>query len=155
MSFIYLDYNATAPLCEAAADAISTAAVTIWGNPSSLHADGQAARTAVERARGQVAGLIGATAPEIVFTSGATEAINWVHRLPAVKGAVVTSPVEHPAVVGACERALHDGQISEWIQVVIDDSGRVDLEQCRRLLDERSDIALVSIMLSRNRLAET
>ena len=71
----YLDYNATVPLKPAVAEAVAEA-LKLEGNPSSLHRRGQAARHAVEQARSQVAGLIGARASEIIFTSGGSEANN-------------------------------------------------------------------------------
>src|SRR5688500_20252776 len=73
----YLDHNATSPLRPEAADAVARA-LALPGNPSSVHAEGRAARAAVERAREQVAALVGASARNVVFTSGGTEANNSV-----------------------------------------------------------------------------
>src|SRR5947207_9530044 len=86
------------------------------GNPSSLHAAGREAREVVERARREVAQLVGALPEEIVFTSGGTEADQWAVRGAAraerAKGRgahVVTSAIEHPAIVDACEALREDG----------------------------------------------
>ena len=107
MRTIYLDYNATTPIAREVAEAMSPYLYGEFGNPSSAHPYGTAAKRAVEAARAQVAALIGAEPPEIVFTSGGTESNNH-----AVKGAalalrdrgnhIVTSAVEHPAVVEVC-----------------------------------------------------
>jgi cysteine desulfurase len=108
---IYLDWNATAPLCEPARAAIEEAMAEV-GNPSSIHAEGRRARDRVERARGQVAALVDRPREQIVFTSGGTEA-NWLgvmalaaevekRGLPRVAAMTGT---EHPSLVGAV-RAL-------------------------------------------------
>ncbi len=106
---IYLDHNATTPVRAEVVDAISRALRDIPGNPSSVHAAGRLARDAVERARAQVAALLGATREEIVFTSGGTEGDNLAIRGLAMgartrgRRHVITSPIEHPAVRGAVE----------------------------------------------------
>ena len=84
----YLDWNATAPLRPAARDAV-IAAMEVVGNPSSVHAEGRAARGIVERARGQVASLVGCKPSEVVFTSGATEGASVLHHLPPVSAVCV------------------------------------------------------------------
>ena len=111
---IYLDYNATTPIDPAVVDAMLPYLQTHFGNPSSTHAYGKAAHDAIERARAQVASLIGALPEEIVFTSGGTEASNH-----AIKGAIyarmsgffarwftsphiITSAIEHPATLEPC-----------------------------------------------------
>jgi len=95
---IYLDHNATTPIHLLVREAMSLA-LDLRGNPSSIHAEGRRSREAVERARAQVAALIGAATEEIVFTSGGTEACNLA--LSERPGAVVTSGMEHPSVLGA------------------------------------------------------
>ena len=96
MSRVYLDWNATAPLRpEARAAALS--AMDVVGNPSSVHAEGRAAKAIVERARGQVAALCGCKPGEVVFTSGATEAASVLgHVFP--HGAVMVEETSHDAV---------------------------------------------------------
>ncbi len=82
----YLDHNATTPLRPAAAEAM-TRALQIVGNPSSIHAEGRAARAALDRARHQVAAAVGGRARDVIFTSGATEALATLLRLsPAIVG---------------------------------------------------------------------
>jgi cysteine desulfurase len=107
---IYLDHNATTPLHPAIWEAMRPFLTDVFGNPSSLHTEGLQARDAVEEAREQVARLIGARAEEIVFTSGGTEADNLAilgSVLPRQQQGrhIVTSQIEHPAVLGGC-RAL-------------------------------------------------
>ncbi len=106
----YLDHNATTPLRPAAAEAM-TRALQIVGNPSSIHAEGRAARAALDRARHQVAAAVGGRARDVIFTSGATEALATLLRLsPAIVGPSGAAPfvrfirpdVEHSAVLAAC-----------------------------------------------------
>jgi cysteine desulfurase len=92
----YLDHNATAPLRPAARDAL-LAALEVVGNASSVHAEGRRARGLIEDAREQVAALVNARPAEIVFTSGATEANNWV--MTAGWDAVLVSGIEHDSVL--------------------------------------------------------
>ncbi|MGE5181087.1 MAG: cysteine desulfurase family protein [Acidobacteriota bacterium] len=106
---IYLDWNATAPLAEAARQAIAEAMATA-GNPSSVHAEGRQARDRVERARGQVAALVGRPREQVVFTSGGTEA-NWLGVMALAQLAerrglarvVACARIEHPSLRGAAE----------------------------------------------------
>jgi cysteine desulfurase len=104
---IYLDYNATTPIDPGVRQAMLPYLEQEFGNPSSSYAYGQSAREAVERARRQVATLIGATPEEIIFTSGGSESNN--HAIIGValantqKGKhVITSSIEHPAVLNTC-----------------------------------------------------
>jgi cysteine desulfurase len=106
---IYLDFNATAPLVPAARDAMVEAMADV-GNPSSVHAEGRKMRDRVERARNQVATLVGRPREQIVFTSGGTEA-NWLGVMALAAAAekrglpkvVATTPIEHPSLRGAVE----------------------------------------------------
>jgi len=110
----YLDHNATTPLRPAAAQAMARA-FELLGNPSSIHAEGRAARAAVDRARHQVAAAVGGEARNVIFTSGATEALGTLLRLSSAvmiadagrsPERLVCSAVEHDAVVASCgERA--------------------------------------------------
>lgn len=111
---IYLDHNAGAPL-SAAARAAMLEALDHSGNPSSLHAEGRSARQVVERARNQVAELVGAPREEVIFTSGGTEAdqlgIVGLAQRAARQGRarrVVTSRMEHPAIQGAVEYLVRE-----------------------------------------------
>jgi cysteine desulfurase len=112
---IYLDYNATTPVDPQVLEAMLPFLRSEFGNPSSAYALGRRAHEAVERARAQVADLIGATPEEIVFTGGATEASNLAIRGVVAAGGkrtgVVTSNIEHPATEACCDllqRAGHD-----------------------------------------------
>ncbi len=148
---VYLDYNATTPVDPAVREAMLPYLGEHFGNPSSSHVYGRRAREAVEAARAEVAALIGAAADEVVFTGCATEsnnlAIQGVARaLRGLKGHLVTSAVEHPAVARPCERVAEDG----WALTVVpvDGEGRVDPEAVARVL--RPDTALVTVMHANN-----
>lgn len=143
----YLDYNAGAPTRPAVVDAM-TAALTIGGNPSSVHRAGRLARRVIEEARDKLADLVGAEPPEVIFTSGGTEANNLA-LLGAVRAGVaqrlVISAIEHDSVRAAAERAGVPVAL-----VPVDGDGVVDLAALDRLLDEGQGTALVSVMLANN-----
>lgn len=148
---IYLDYNATTSVAPEVADAIEPYLREHFGNPSSSHVYGRRAHEAVDRARELVAALIGAAPGEIVFTGCATEANNLAvlgvaRALRGAKRHVVTSAIEHPAVLYPCLRLREDGW--EVTIVEVDRHGRVDPQAVARAL--RDDTALVSIMLANN-----
>lgn len=126
----YLDWNATAPL-RAEARSAMLAALDVVGNPSSVHAEGRAARRLIEDAREKVAELVGAQPREVYFTSGATEANNWVHRRSW--RTVFYSRLEHPSVVAPVEAG--DG---ERILIPARRSGEMDLEALERELSTRA-----------------
>jgi cysteine desulfurase len=147
---IYLDNNATTAIAPEVREAMLPYLDANFGNPSSAHSAGRAAREAVDSARTSVARLIGADEQEIVFTSGGTESDNW-----AVRGAlrarpqsrhIVTTRVEHEAVRKLCEELETTGYEVSWIEV--DEQGTLDLDQLRESL--RPDTALVSVMLANN-----
>ncbi|HET9552234.1 MAG TPA: cysteine desulfurase family protein [Anaeromyxobacteraceae bacterium] len=148
---IYLDFNASTPLDPAVVAAMLPFLGEHYGNPSSQHWAGAPAKAAVERARAQVAALLGCQPDEIVFTSGGSEANN--HALKGVFFAhrhrgdhVVTSAVEHPAVVQPL-RFLE--ALGARVTVVpVDRRGRVDPEDVRRALTPRT--ILVSVMHANN-----
>ncbi len=94
----YLDHNATSPLRPEAREAM-LAALDCAGNPSSIHAEGRAARAIVERARETVARLFDAKPSQVYFTSGGTEAANWLLRPTAPGQKLAVSPIEHPCVL--------------------------------------------------------
>ncbi len=148
---IYLDYNATTPVDPIVADAIEPYLRHHFGNPSSNHVYGRDAHQAVEKAREQVAILIGAQADEIVFTGCATEANNLAIRGAARalrdKGRhLITSAVEHPAVEQPCRRLGNDGW--EVSVIPVDKYGQVNPAQLSDAL--RDDTVLVSIMHANN-----
>src|SRR6266704_277234 len=108
MNRVYLDFNATTPVEPSVLDAMLPYFSAEFGNAASIHTPGQKARGAVETAREQVAALIGARPQEIVFTSGGTESDNHaIFGIVEVAGGhekhVVTSAIEHEAVLNACQ----------------------------------------------------
>src|SRR5208282_6731501 len=116
MNRIYLDYNATTPVDPAVLEAMLPYFSTNFANASSIHTPGQRARNAVETAREQVAGLIGSSPKEIIFTSGGTESDN--HAIfgivnPALSRKtvphIITSAIEHEAVLNSCQAAEKQG----------------------------------------------
>ena len=136
-AYAYLDHNATSPLRPAALDAM-VEALRIGGNPSSVHRPGRAARARIERARRQVAGLVGALPAEVVFTSGGTEANNMALR-GSGRTRVLVSAIEHESVL----KAVPDAE-----RIAVDANGVVDLGMLeRRLAGEPS---VVSVMLANN-----
>jgi cysteine desulfurase len=147
---IYLDYNATTPPAPEVVDAMR-GALDAWGNPSSAHTYGRRARAAVERAREQVASLLGCEADEVLFTSGGTEsdnaAILGVADALALRGRhVVISAVEHAAVEQACRWLEDRGAL--LTRVPVDRSCRVTPGDIRDAL--RPDTVLVSILHAQN-----
>ena len=148
---VYLDHNATTPVAPEVADAIEPFLRAEFGNPSSSHVYGRRARDAVYRARAQVAALIGAQESEIVFTGSATEANNLAilgvaRALRQVKRHLVTSAIEHPAVIRPCEQLKEDGW--ELTVVQVDRDARLDLDALSAAL--RDDTALVTVMHANN-----
>ncbi len=148
---IYLDYNATTPVMREVADEMTPYLYQHFGNPSSSHSFGVATRRAVEEARARVASLLGATPAEIVFTSGGTESNNL-----AIKGAVlgnpdkgshiITSAIEHPAVMEVCRWLSSQGYRLTILPV--DRFGLVDPKELERTIT--SDTVLVSVMHANN-----
>ncbi|GAA4509123.1 cysteine desulfurase family protein [Nonomuraea ferruginea] len=142
---LYLDYNATTPVDPEALRAALPYLTTHFGNPSSGHSYAGEPRRAVERARGQVAGLLGARPGEIVFTSGGSEADTLAVRGAALGSPgrqVVTLATEHPAVLRSCESLRADG--FTVTRVPVDPHGRVDPDVLHAAVRERQT-ALVSI----------
>jgi cysteine desulfurase len=150
MSFIYLDYNATTPIDPRVAEAMRPFLTGGYGNPSSTHAEGRKAKAALERAREQVAGCLGCRPSEVVLTSGGSESNNLAIRgLVEARGGghVITSAVEHPAVLEVVLALEIEGRINLSI-VEVDRFGRVDPEAVAAAL--RDDTVLVSLMLANN-----
>jgi cysteine desulfurase len=148
---IYLDHNASTPLDPAVAAAMRPFFEEGFGNPSSGHWASAPAKAALERARGQVAALLGAGPDEVVFTGGGSEANNL-----ALKGAyftlsgkgnhIVTTAVEHPAILGPCRFLERLGAAVTYLPV--DGTGRVDPEDVRKAITPRT--ILVSVMHANN-----
>ncbi|HET9015226.1 MAG TPA: cysteine desulfurase family protein [Thermomicrobiaceae bacterium] len=148
---IYLDYNATTPVLPEIEEALRPYIGGRFGNPSSDHEFGRDAAAGVALGRRQVADLLGASPDEIVFTSGGSEADNWalVGRVWA-SGVptphLVTSQVEHPAILATCHFLERLG--AEITYLPVDTTGRVDPDDVARAL--RSTTVLVSIMHANN-----
>ncbi|MBI3210568.1 MAG: cysteine desulfurase [Candidatus Solibacter usitatus] len=139
----YFDHNATTPVCEEALRAHAAALRDVYGNASSIHHYGQAAKQALEKARKSVASLIGATPKEIVFTSGGTESNNLALFGAVRAGAhIITTTIEHPAVLGPCRKLQAMGVDVTF--VAPDADGVVDPAAVRR--EVRSNTALISVM---------
>lgn len=147
---VYLDHNATTPLAPPVLAAMMPYLQDVFANPASPHGLAEAPAAAVRQARAQVAALIGAQPREIVFTSGATESINW-----AIQGALalrpdrshlITSTVEHPAVLKLC-RQLAQREV-EVTYVPVDRAGRLRLQYLEAALTPQT--GLVSLMAANN-----
>jgi cysteine desulfurase len=148
---IYLDYNASTLLDDSAREAMLPFLGGNYGNPSSSHTAGRLLREAVEKARCHVASLLGASPEEIVFNSGGTEGCNHVIKGVAYalrdRGKhIITSAIEHAAVLNACRFLEQQGY--EITHVGVDSNGRVDPESVAH--EVRPDTILISIMHANN-----
>ncbi len=147
---VYLDHAATTPVFPEVAEAMYDLLLHHYGNPSSLHFCGRDAKRYLEEARGQVAALIGAEAEEIFFTSGGTEADNIaIFGSAAVAGGkkhVITSAVEHHAVIDSCKELAEEGY--DLTILPVDEYGVVHVEDLQAAL--RPDTFLVTIMHANN-----
>src|SRR6202158_591849 len=152
MRRVYLDNNATTPLLPEVFEAMRPYLVEHFGNASSIHHHGQETRAAVERARGSVAALLGCRSAAVVFTSGGTEADNLAVFGPAMHGLVlpgihvITSTIEHHAVLNACKHLAAKG--CEVTYIPVDGRGLVDPADVRRAI--RPHTKLITIMLANN-----
>lgn len=151
---IYLDYHATTPVDPEVMKTMIPFFTEVFGNAASRnHEYGWTAESAVENARAQVAALIGATDKEIIFTSGATEsnnlAITGVAEMYAEKGNhIITSPIEHKAVLDTCEALERKGYKISYAEV--DSYGQVKVESIASLMTDKT--ILVSIMFANNEI---
>jgi cysteine desulfurase len=148
---IYLDFNATTPIAPEVAAAISKMLTEPFGNPSSGHWAGNAARETVEKARQQVAALLHCSSGEVVLTSGGSESNN--HALKGIffsqggPGAhIITTQIEHPATLGPCHFIERLGATVTYLPV--DRSGRVDPDAVQKALTPRT--ILISVMHANN-----
>ena len=146
---IYLDHNAGAPLCAAARAAMAAAIAAPAGNPSSIHAEGRAARSQLERARATIAGLCGGPADALVLTSGGTEAValgviglGLAARAAGAPARVLVGATEHPAVHAAAAVLADHGFARETLAV--DDAGRLDGAALARRLDGGAAVVAIA-----------
>jgi cysteine desulfurase len=149
---IYLDYNATTPLCDVAREAMLPYLDRLFGNPSSIHAAGRETRAAIDNARDKLAALLRVKPNEITFTSGGTESCNLaVFGLARCRmqggGHVISAKTEHHAVLNAIEHLeKHEGFEVTWLNVSRD--GIIDVDQLADAI--RPETRLVSIMTANN-----
>src|SRR6267378_1291985 len=162
MPRIYLDHNATTPVEPAVLDAMLPYFSADFGNAASIHTTGQRARAAVEIAREQVAALLNARSQEIIFTSGGTESDNHavfgiVRSAPGASKHIITTQIEHEAVLNTCQALEKDGgtvagdrKAIEVTYLAVDPNGLVDPEAVRDAI--RPQTALITIMHANNEL---
>jgi len=147
----YFDHNATTPIAPAVREALLRAVDEAWANPSSIHQDGQRARQLYEQARANVAAFLGCGPKDIVFTSGGTEAANLaifgaVRNDARPRKHVLTTAVEHPAVIEACAQLEREGVAVTYLQP--NRHGLIDPDIFRRQL--QAETVLASVMHANN-----
>lgn len=150
-SYIYLDHAATSPIHAKVIDAMTVAMCEVYGNASSVHAAGRVARKHIDDARELLAQSIGAKSGEIIFTSGGTEADNTAifgtaYARAAEGKHIITTQIEHHAVLHCCEKLEREGYDVTYLPV--DTKGLVSVEALKNAL--REDTILVSIMYGNN-----
>ncbi len=148
---IYLDNAATTPLSNEVIDAMIPFLRQNFGNPSSTHQEGRTAKAAIEKTRKVVAKAIHAITPEIIFTSGGTEANNMAIKC-AVRdlgvNRIISSPIEHSCVFNTVNRMGGEAIKIEYVK--LDDCGKANLEHLKELLADQSYTTLVSLMHANN-----
>ena len=150
MKEIYLDNNATTKVDEAVFEEMRPYFCELYGNPSSMHFFGGQVQSKVNEARGRVADLLGAAPDEIIFTACGTESDNAAIRSALEvfpdRRHIITSRVEHPAVLTKCRNLTQKGyRVSE---IGVDGAGRLDMDELRAAVD--TDTAIVSLMWANN-----
>lgn len=152
MRRIYLDYTATTPVEPQVFEEMKPYFIGRWGNPSSIHRYGQEVKTAIEESRYIIAGYIGAAPGELFFMSSGTESINTAIKGVASKlkttekNHIITTQVEHPAVLETCEYLSKQGFNITYVDV--DEFGVVNLEKLKNSITSRT--GLISIMFANN-----
>ncbi len=152
--FVYADNAATTPIYREVIDAMAPCFETVWGNPSSQHGKGYEAKAMLDDARARIAKVLGCAPAELYFTSCGTESDNW-----AIKGAarrmskkgrnhIVTTKIEHPAVLNACRALEKEGFAVTYVDV--DSDGVVKLDDLKAAVSGRT--ALVSVMYANNEI---
>ena len=153
MKPVYLDNSASTPVDPQVIEAMLPYFTEIFGNASSIHSFGQRARAAIEEAREQIAELVGAGAKEIVFTSGGTESDNTALRGVAYQqrdrgNHIITSRIEHPAVLSTCKALEQEG--FEVTYLPVEPSGLIDLDRLQAAITPRT--ILISMMHANNEI---
>src|SRR4051794_21869546 len=151
---IYFDYNATSPMAPEAVDAVARAMRDVYGNASSIHHFGQAAKATLDDARSAIAALLHADPSEIVFTSGGTESDNLAIRgaaeavEPTGRRHLIASGIEHEAVLNTFKALTRRGWRTTLLP--LDHTGLVSPDRLRDAIDK--DTALVSVMHANNEI---
>jgi cysteine desulfurase len=150
MNTIYFDNNATTKMAEQVLEEMQPLFCELYGNPSSMHTFGGQIGRRIRKAREQVAALLGCDPSEIIFTSGGTEsdnaAINGTLAAAPDRRKIITTRVEHPAVLSVCRELENRGY--QIIELSVDKLGRLDLSELEEQIDD--DTALVTIMYANN-----
>src|SRR5689334_6149659 len=151
---IYLDHAATTPVRDEVFEAMRPFFGPRFGNPSSTHRWGREARAALDEARERVAKCLGARPDEVCFTSGGTESDNlailgvWREARASGRNAVVTSPIEHKAILGAVHEAKAEGAEERYVKV--DETGTIKRDSWN--VEVRDDVAIASVMWVNNEI---
>ncbi|MBW6470207.1 MAG: cysteine desulfurase NifS [Methanosarcinaceae archaeon] len=153
MKRIYMDHGATTSVDPLVVDAMLPYFTEMFGNASSLHSFGQEAASALEQARQQVANSIGAKPEEIIFTSGGTESDNLAIKGIAYRNSkkgkhIITSTIEHPAILNACAYLEKEG--FEVTYVAVDSDGIINMDELKKAI--RDDTILISVMHANNEI---
>ncbi len=147
---VYLDHNATTPIDPDVRAEMARVLRKTWGNPSSLHTHGRAARGLVNKARESVSGLLGCPADKVLFTSGGTEAnnsvIKGVFQANGNRGHIITTAIEHESVLGACRQVEQQG--GEVTYLTAGRDGLVDHAHVKAAI--RPETILISVMHANN-----
>lgn len=150
--FVYADNAATTPVSREVIEAMTPCFETVWGNPSSLHAKGREAKELLDSARESIARTFNCRSSEIYFTSCGTEADNWAIKGAARKMAekgrrhIVTSVIEHHAVLNTCEALEKEGFTVTYVGV--DEYGIIKLDELREAVTDKT--AIVAVMYANN-----
>ena len=150
---IYVDNAATTPVAPQVIEAMSSCFNDTWGNPSSLHYEGQKAKEILDAARNKISGLLDCKAEELYFTSCGTEADNWAikgaaHAAKKGRNKIITTKIEHPAVLNTCKALEKEGFLVKYISV--DENGVVNMEELASEIDETTII--VAVMYANNEI---
>ena len=147
---VYMDNNATTRVADEVIEEMTPYLGQLYGNPSSMHSFGGQVGKKISQARERIASLLGCSPEEIIFTSCGTESDNAAIRgtlgMASSKRTVITTRVEHPAVLSTCREMEHHGY--NIVEISVDKNGRLNLDELENSLDE--DTAIVSIMYANN-----
>lgn len=153
MKKVYLDYSATTPMKKEVLDEMYPYFTGFFGNPSSIHSFGRETRKAVDLGRDQIAKSLGAKSEEIFFTAGGTESDNWAikgvaHALKNKGNHIITTKIEHHAVLHTCEHLEKDGFEVTYLNV--DKYGLINIDDLKNAIKENT--ILISIMFANNEI---